>query len=106
MTRAREHMAAALAGMKPDAYGKKTFYTHVTHVSKSGMSRRIKVHAVVNGELESLTWAIARVTESPMDDRGVRIDGCGMNMCSALVDNALHCVGVTDWQKLYRLEDM
>ena len=47
--RARRQLTKALAGMKPDQYGKKTFYTNVTHVSKSGMSRRIKVFAVVNG---------------------------------------------------------
>jgi hypothetical protein len=97
----------AIAGMHADQFdGRKTIHTCVTHVSRSGLSRRIKVYAAVHGELVNLTWSIARVTESPMDDRGVRVDGGNMDMCFHVLDHAMFKLGVKDWQSSFRKENL
>ena len=67
--------------------------TTVLHVSRSGMSRSIMCQAMMrDGDnkpfIGDITWMVARAINEPMDDRGgVKIGGCGMNMCFAVVYN-------------------
>lgn len=58
-----------------------TIYTQVTHVSRSGMSRRIKLHTIKDNAPYFLTYHAARVLGWPSNDAGIRADGCGMDMC-------------------------
>ncbi len=59
-------------------------YTIVTHVSRSGMSRRIRLFVVRDGENRSITHLVARAVGYRIV-RGwadsIHVDGCGMDMC-------------------------
>jgi hypothetical protein len=69
-------------------------YTKVNSVSRSGMSRRISLYVVVDGEIRDITWHVARAFgESTkqrgeyVQDAGLHVGGCGMDMCFATVYN-------------------
>lgn len=63
---------------------KPTLYTNLKHVSSSGMSRDMKVLAVVGGEIVDVTWYVARLGVGTLKERNgqrvVRVGGCGMDM--------------------------
>ncbi len=76
-----------------------TVYTVLRHVSRSGMSRRIDLYAVVPGEgtypayNQYLSHAAAVVMGDPRPDNGIKVGGCGMDMGFHLVYN----LGATLW---------
>lgn len=57
-------------------------YSTVTSVSRSGMSRYIKIYVVdAYKEIRNITYHIAVLLGEPYDDnKGVRINGVGMDM--------------------------
>lgn len=58
-----------------------TVHTQLDTVAKSGMSRTLKVHAVINGEIENITRDVAEVLGCKMNTRGsFRVQGAGMDM--------------------------
>lgn len=65
--------------------------TTVMHVSRSGMSRSIMCQAVRmddNGTpyIADISWMVAQAIGERLDDHGgVKMGGCGMNMCFAVV---------------------
>jgi hypothetical protein len=63
----------------------------VQTVSRSGMSRCIRFYAatVYNGkpDIDDITWLLARIGGYTMTDNGLRIGGCGMDMCFAVISN-------------------
>lgn len=63
--------------------------TSVVHVARSGMSRSIKVFAVIDGSISDVSWRVARLLREPFDNNhgGVKVSGCGMDMCFATVYN-------------------
>lgn len=62
-------------------------HTLVRSVSSSGMSRRISVFAIIEGDLVDLDWHIekAGIAKRRANKEGLYIQGCGMDMCFALV---------------------
>ena len=69
----------------------------VTHVSRSGMSRRIEFYAgytETDGTTSTvwLTGAFATITGWPMNDRGLKVDGCGMDMVFHTIYNVAYAV--------------
>lgn len=62
-------------------------YVSVGSVAKSGMSRRIKLYLIVEGEIIRISHLVAKVLGSNLNDNGVRIDGCGMDMGFAIVEH-------------------
>lgn len=67
-----------------------TVYTELAHVSRSGMQRQIRAHAVRNGQVENITWHVARaIGDRPAEDNGgrwvVKMNGCGTDMGFELV---------------------
>jgi hypothetical protein len=82
--------------------GSKVFTT-VLHVSRSGMSRTIRVAAMENCEPQDISPFVAYATGLKFDrDRGgVKVGGCGMDMCfqvvyelsHALYPDGFECVG-------------
>lgn len=62
-------------------------HTLVRSVSSSGMSRRISVFAIIEGDLVNLDWQIERagIAKRRANKQGLYIQGCGMDMCFALV---------------------
>lgn len=67
-------------------------YCCLRHVAKSGMSRRISMHLVKDGELRNITYTAAVAMDKTLhrDDHAIVIGGCGMDMGFALV-YALGC---------------
>jgi len=63
--------------------------TSVAHVARSGMSRSIKVYACEDGVISDVSWRVARLLRDRFDNTngGVKMGGCGMDMCFALVYN-------------------
>jgi hypothetical protein len=68
-----------------------TLHTTVTHVSRSGMSRSIKLFRAYceDGQprIQEITWLAARALDYSIDQKngGVKIGGCGMDMGFHLV---------------------
>lgn len=78
-----EQARKMLASLKPGD----TVYTSVRHVSRSGMSRRIRLYITDGDGIQDITWAVARILGDPMNDQGLSVGGCGMDMCFATVYN-------------------
>lgn len=85
----------AIAWFHPSA----TLYTVLTNVSRSGMSRSIKVLAsIVNqrgpndalrAEVVDVSWLVAKILDWSTDPRhgGVKVGGCGSDMGFEIVHN-------------------
>ena len=73
--------------------------TILRHVSSSGMSRRISLLVVHKGEITDITWDAARVLGYPIrgragyvQDVGLTVGGCGMDMGYHLVNSLSYAV--------------
>ena len=56
-------------------------YTTVKSVAKSGMSRTMKLHVVLDGKIQGITYSVACVLGDPIQKDGtIRVHGCGMDM--------------------------
>jgi|TARA_A100000172_G_scaffold67001_1_gene46695 hypothetical protein len=64
-----------------------TIYTTVTHVTRTGMTRDIKVRQIKRNRPLNWTYHVANALEYKQKNNGVRIGGCGMDMGFALVYN-------------------
>ena len=62
-----------------------TVYTNVIHVSRSGMSRNIKVYTFQNNEPLYLSYNVAQALGWGKPDDFVKVGGCGMDMGFHLV---------------------
>lgn len=75
-------------------------YTKLISVSRSGMSRVISVHVVIDGVIVNITHHVARAIDYTLTKSGpigLKVPGCGMDMGYHVVHNlsyALH--GMTD----------
>lgn len=89
-------LAKAFEVAPRDSLGRPVVWVNVTHVSKSGMSRRMRLYVVTpDRDVRDLTWLVARALDAMQpDDRGVRVDGCGMDMRWHLVDAVARVAGV------------
>ena len=105
----RKYFAMALCqGRKSkERYKRKpAILTDLKHVSKSGMSRTITTHIVIDNELLRLDYQIKILTGSRFDKNngGIKIGGCGMDMGFALINHLMHSIGVKNWQSKFRQE--
>lgn len=93
---------------RPDRIGyPMPIYCKLNHVSKSGMSRSISLHVVIEGELNKIDYFVSQLIDYKIDQKngGIKISGCGMDMGFALVDQLMYSMGLgNDWQKHYRAE--
>lgn len=64
----------------------------VTYVSRSGMSRRIRLLAASDGTVRDWSYVIARATGSGYDARGIEVGGCGLCPVLHVVEYAAHAV--------------
>ena len=63
----------------------------ITSVSRSGMSRRMKVY---NKDMTAhLTYHVARACDMSENDNGLSVGGCGMDMAFWLADHITYCLG-------------
>jgi len=84
---AADYLHDTLVNAKKDKDGKILVYTSIGSVAKSGMSRRIKLYVVNDGDIIRVSHLVAKILELNLNDNGVRIDGCGMDMGFAMVDS-------------------
>ena len=63
-------------------------YTTVKHVSRSGMMRSIQTLIAVDHEIFDISYYAAQALGYKMDPKngGVKVSGCGMDMCFFLVN--------------------
>ena len=66
--------------------------THVVHVARSGMSRQIVCECIDKSNpddpiVRDITALVAKATGNPLNRKhwGVKVSGCGMDMCFALI---------------------
>lgn len=63
---------------------KPTLYTSLKHVSSSGMSRDMKVLAVVEGDIIDVTYYVGKLDIGTLKERNgqrvIRVGGCGMDV--------------------------
>ena len=71
-------------------------YGDVKIVSASGMSRKIELYLIINGDLKRISWDVARVLELLYDDRGLRVNGCGMDMIFHTLYNLVRVLGLPE----------
>jgi hypothetical protein len=65
-------------GIKPSD----TILIFVTSVSRSGMSRRMKVLH----KDQDITYLVAKLIDNSVNDKGISVGGCGMDMTFWLAD--------------------
>jgi len=96
---------------------KKKIVIVITKVAKSGMSRRMKVYTSHEDGLSHITWHVGAVCGLSMNDDGLLVTGCGMDMAFWLANHLTYCLwgdkakdmelkgnggsGCLDWQCLY-----
>lgn len=78
----REEATASLRELCPE--GSKV-YCIVRHVSRSGMSRCIDCYVIRDNELIWISGYASKAMGMTLTQNGIRVGGCGMNMCFALV---------------------
>lgn len=57
-----------------------TVYTSIKSVSRSGMSRVIRVHVVEGNTIRNISGHVATALNWNGDQDGVKVSGCGMDM--------------------------
>lgn len=78
-----------------------TAYTDVTHVSRSGMTRYIEVYRIKNGTPLNVSHLVAEALDRGYDPhRGVKVQGCGMDMGFELVYSMSRTVHANSRSKL------
>ncbi len=85
----KERAIAALRKMLPVG---KLVYTTLNHVSRSGMQRRIRCHIVHKGQILDISYWVKTALDETIDDRGIKVDGCGMDMGFHLVYSLGHAL--------------
>ena len=70
-----------------------TIHTQLVHVSRSGMTRLLRLFIIENGDLRNITWHVANAlnerTPDYHGDRVLKMDGCGTDMGF----QAVYCLG-------------
>lgn len=56
----------------------------IKSVSNSGMSRRMRVYSKI---MKDITYLVATLCELPNNDKGLLVQGCGMDMTFWLADH-------------------
>lgn len=79
-----------------------TVYTAVTSVSRSGMSRRIRLWAMVDNAPRSITCLASEALGWTLKEGAggfweLKVDGCGMDMCFHTVYELGHALYGAGW---------
>jgi hypothetical protein len=70
-----------------------TVYTGLRSVSKSGMSRRLRCYISYHGEILDITWYVSRALSWSLNDKGLLVNGCGMDMGFHTVYSVSYALG-------------
>ena len=82
-TEKEERAARAMQFLKKWLKPGSTVYATVTHVSRSGMMRHIKLYIVYKGEIINISWHAAQLLDWTLvkGEHALKVGGCGMDMC-------------------------
>ena len=82
MTRKQAERQEAIEELRKTLKPGDTVYTVLRKVSRTGMSRRIDVYKLEDGEPFYLTGLVAKAIDAPFPQQGegLKVDGCGMDM--------------------------
>ena len=91
MTKAQQDLINLLLNASKDHNGKTRIWGKVEHVSKSGMSRSIKLYVVIDGNIQNITGYAADALDKKRDRYwGITVKGVGMDMVHHLIDTVSH----------------
>ena len=68
----------------------------INSVSRSGMSRRMEFYA---DGFNRIGYSIAKFLDYPYNDKGIRVDGCGMDMVFHILSNLNYAMAQRDTGK-------
>lgn len=54
-------------------------WAQVTHVSRSGMMKRVQVMIIIDGDICDVTGIVANALGDSRNDDGIRVGGCGFD---------------------------
>lgn len=80
MRYSKAETAESLAILRKNLKRGTVVFTSLEHVSRSGMSRQIKVRTFKRSEPLNWTWHVARVIGASMRGDALVMGGCGMDM--------------------------
>lgn len=82
-----QNLIELLNNASKDHNQKTRIWGKVEHVSKSGMSRSIKLYVVIDGNITDITGYAANALDTNRDRYwGITVRGCGMDMVHHLID--------------------
>lgn len=64
-----------------------TIYGLITHRSKSGITRYVKVFIVFEGNILDITYNVAKELKNKQTDKGIKMVGCGIAAVQVVVHN-------------------
>ena len=80
MTRKQAERQEAIEKLREMLKPGDALYTVLRKVSRTGMSRRVDVYKLGDGEPLYLTGLVARAIDATLQGEGLKMDGCGMDM--------------------------
>ena len=84
MKYAKQEVKVAIDRLKSFDWETDSLLIVIKSVSKSGMTRRMEIYSKTDNAW--LTRSVARAIGWSMNDNGIKVDGCGMDMCFHLAD--------------------
>lgn len=96
--KAIQNLYELLGNASKDHNGKTRIWGKVEHVSKSGMSRSIKLYVVIDGNIQNITGYAADALDKKRDRHwGITVKGCGMDMIHHLIETVSYRIyGTSD----------
>lgn len=86
-TPAQQQLVTLLGNASKDHNQKTRIWGKVEHVSKSGMSRSIKLYIVIDGNIQEITGYAADALDKKRDKHwGITVKGAGMDMIHHLIE--------------------
>lgn len=107
MTRKDAERQEAIESLRKMLKPGDTVYTVLKHVSRSGMSRKIDVYCILDGEPRWIAGYVGKAIDNPQSrkdwerSQGLTVSGCGMdmgfhivyNLSRVLFPDGFECVG-------------
>lgn len=87
MTKKQEERQEAIDSLRNIIKAGDTVYTNLVSVSRSGMSRKISIHIVKDGQIRNITYNVGKAIDYALDRErfALKVGGCGMDMGFSVV---------------------
>lgn len=93
MTKEKKQIEEARETLKKYIKPSSKIIIFITSVSRSGMTRRMKVYTK---DLSNITYLVGKLIDWSVNDEGIKVGGCGMDMAFHLADTITWGMG---WKK-------